>query len=234
MAVSIPSAKKVATTLLLGTLAAVAVLAFVAVLPAALAAAESIHLPTYAAWAYALLADVGTVTGILGALILSDKKGRRFAVTSVAIFALMSGSMNVAHALNVVGDKVPAWLLVAYGLLGTLALYLSTETASRVAVALTPELEGHPLPKKAATSHPAERFVGKPAGGSKAKNTRRAPTRTDDVLIAQGVEVARRRKAQGKPVTITALKDELRTSWDRAKAVHAVIEANDSSQEVAA
>ncbi len=159
-----PAAKKVATVLLLIALSLVASLALVRTFPAALAAAQAIGLPQYAAVSWALLPDAGTLVGLLGALVLTDRRGRHFAIVSVVLFGLSSALVNVAHALSGRYGEEPVALLVAYGLTATLALVLSAETASRVVVSLAPAVEAKPVPhvEKKVPADKAARPRGRP------------------------------------------------------------------------
>ncbi|MFG2637006.1 hypothetical protein ACGFX8_24615 [Streptomyces sp. NPDC048362] len=139
-------ARKRGAIALLVALGLVAILAAVSTFPAALYAAKLIHLPTFAAYSWAALPDLATVVGLLGALILTDSKGRRFAILSVVVFAIASGLVNVAHALSGEFPKAPIALLVAYGLTAAIALCLSAETAARVVASLV-NLDGEEEPE---------------------------------------------------------------------------------------
>lgn len=214
MSSTTPAAKRVATVLLLVALALVAALAFVSTFPAAYYAAETIGLPTYAAVSWALLPDAGTLVGMLGALVLTDRRGRRFAITSVAAFAGSSALVNVAHALADRYGNAPTALLVAYGLTATVALFLSAETASRVVVSLVPAVEAKPVQKmkpkqtdgrKAGTAHPGRR--------------------DEATVVAQAREVASKYAREGKRLTVSALQAECRLSFQRARRVHAEVTA---------
>ncbi|MEU3896225.1 hypothetical protein [Streptomyces sp. NPDC045251] len=205
-----PTAKRVATVALLVCLLVVAALAFVSTFPAALAAAYSIGLPPVAAYCWAALPDAGTLVGMLGALVLADRKGRRFALATVAVFALSSALVNVAHALSGRYGEAPVPLLVAYGLTATVALFLSAETASRVVASLAPAVEGEAVPKV------ESRATGK---GSKLP-----ARRTEAQVIEQAREVARKYTRAGKRLTASALQSECRLSWKRASRVLAVVE----------
>ncbi|MEW1868752.1 hypothetical protein AB0420_11450 [Streptomyces caelestis] len=211
MSSTTPAAKRVATVLLLVALSLVAVLAFVSTFPAAYYAAETIGLPTYAAVSWALLPDAGTLVGMLGALVLTDRRGRRFAILSVIVFGLSSALVNIAHAIADRMGTPPVGLLVAYGATATIALVLSAETASRVVVSLAPAVEANPVPK--VERKPAEKGSNLP------------PRRDDTTVIEQAREVARRYAREGKRLTVSALQAECRLSWKRAARVHAEVTA---------
>ncbi|KES07063.1 hypothetical protein BU52_10725 [Streptomyces toyocaensis] len=211
MSSTAPAAKRVATVLLLVALSLVAALAFVSTFPAAYYAAETIGLPTYAAVSWALLPDAGTLVGMLGALVLTDRRGRRFAILSVIVFGLSSALVNVAHAIADRMGTPPVGLLVAYGATATIALVLSAETASRVVVSLVPAVEAKPVPK--VEKEPAEKGSNLP------------PRRDDTTVIAQAREVARKYAREGKRLTVSALQAECRLSWKRAARVHAEVTA---------
>ncbi|WP_030833356.1 hypothetical protein [Streptomyces hygroscopicus] len=147
MSSTAPAARRVATVLLLVALSLVAILAFVSTFPAAYYAAETIGLPTYAAVSWALLPYAGTLVGMLGALVLTDRRGRRFAILSVIVFGLSSALVNIAHAIADRMETPPVGVLVAYGATATIALVLSAETASRVVVSLVPAVEAKPSPR---------------------------------------------------------------------------------------
>ncbi|GHB00486.1 hypothetical protein ACN6K6_006031 [Streptomyces violaceoruber] len=208
-----PTAKRVATVALLVCLLVVAALAFVSTFPAALAAAYSIGLPPVAAYCWAALPDAGTLVGMLGALVLTDRKGRRFALATVAVFALSSALVNVAHALSGRYGEAPVPLLVAYGLTATVALFLSAETASRVVASLAPAVEGEAVPK-----------VESRATGGEGKGSTLPARRTEAQVIEQAREVARKYARAGKRLTASALQSECRLSWKRASRVLAVVE----------
>ncbi|MEU3639763.1 hypothetical protein AB0H23_26555 [Streptomyces albogriseolus] len=210
MSSTTPAAKRVATVLLLIALSLVAALAFVSTFPAAYYAAETIGLPTYAAVSWALLPDAGTLVGMLGALVLTDRRGRRFAITSVAAFAGSSALVNVAHALADRYGNAPTALLVAYGLTATVALFLSAETASRVVVSLVPAVEAKP--------------VRRVESRATAKGSTLPARRTEAQVIEQAREVARKYARSGKRLTVSALQAECRLSWKRASRVLAVVE----------
>lgn len=218
MSSAVPAAKRVATILLLISLTLVAVLASVSTFPAALAAAQTIGLPMYAAVSWALLPDAGTLVGMLGALVLSDRKGRRFAIVSVILFALSSALVNVAHALSGRYEEEPVPLLVAYGTTATLALVLASETASRVVATLFPAVEAKPVPKVEKRST-AERRTGK----EEKKGTSLPPRRDETTVIEQAKELAADYARKGKRLTPTAVQRELRLSRSRASRVHAEV-----------
>ncbi|MFD3787582.1 hypothetical protein [Streptomyces cyaneofuscatus] len=209
-----PAPKKVATVLLLIALSLVASLAFVSTFPAALAAAQAIGLPQYAAVSWALLPDAGTLVGLLGALVLTDRRGRRFAILSVVLFGLSSALVNVAHALSGRYGEEPVPLLVAYGLTATLALVLSAETASRVVVSLVPAVEAKPVP------HVEKKPTGKAAEGKSLPSRR-----PEAVVIEQAKELAQTYARTGRKLTVSAMQKDLRLSWDRASRVHAEVTA---------
>lgn len=215
-------AKRTATVLLLVALSAVAILAFVSTFPAAYYAAELINLPKYAAVSWALLPDAATVVGILGALVLTDKRGRRFAILSVVLFGIASALVNVAHSLSGRIAEEPVALLVAYGLVATLALILSAETASRVVTALVPAVEAKPLPKprptrkvddEETTTKALASVVTMPHKDDRASLRKR----TDEEIAEAAQELRRQYEAQGKRFTVTALQQDLRLSYERAK-----------------
>ncbi|HWU04884.1 MAG TPA: hypothetical protein VN520_00490 [Streptomyces sp.] len=210
-----PAPKKVATVLLLIALSLVASLAFVSTFPAALAAAQAIGLPQYAAVSWALLPDAGTLVGLLGALVLTDRRGRRFAIVSVVLFGLSSALVNVAHALSGRYGEEPVPLLVAYGLTATLALVLSAEAASRVVVSLIPAVEAKPVPH-------VER---KAPAGKKTEGKSLPSRRSEAVVIEQAKELAQTYARTGRKLTVSAMQTELRLSWARASRVHAELAA---------
>jgi hypothetical protein len=219
MSSAVPAAKRVATILLLISLTLVAVLASVSTFPAALAAAQTIGLPMYAAVSWALLPDAGTLVGMLGALVLSDRKGRRFAIVSVILFALSSALVNVAHALSGRYEEEPVPLLVAYGTTATLALVLASETASRVVATLFPAVEAKPV-LKVKKRPTAERRTDKEKKGASLP-----PRRDEATVIEQAKELAADYARKGKRLTPTAVQKELRLSWSRAARVHAEVTA---------
>jgi hypothetical protein len=206
--------KKAAVTTLFVALAVVAVLAAVATFPAALSAAQTIGLPRYAAIAWACLPDVGVVVGMLGALVLTDPKGRRFAIGSVVAFGLSSAMVNISHAVAARFEEEPVALLVAYGAVATVSLILSVETASRVAVELVPALESKPVP-------PVE---PKPTEGA-VKGASMPKRRSEDVVIEQARKLAKEYARTGKKLTVSAMQSELRLSWNRASRVHSEVTA---------
>ncbi|MFE2335055.1 hypothetical protein [Streptomyces coelicoflavus] len=214
MSPTAPAAKKVATVILLVALTFVAALAFVSTFPAALYAAESIGLPPYAAVCWALLPDAGTLVGMLGALVLSERRGRRFAILSVATFALSSALVNVAHSLAERIEQEPTALLVAYGLTATVALVLSAEVASRVVVSLVPAVEAKAVPK-----------VEPKRTESKSTGKELPSRRPDAVVMEQAKELAQTYARTGRKLTTTAVQKELRLSWERASRVHAEVTA---------
>ncbi|CAL9298805.1 hypothetical protein SUDANB148_02970 [Streptomyces sp. SudanB148_2056] len=213
MSSTTPAPKRVATVLLLICLSIVVILAAVSTFPAALSAALSIGLPRYAAVCWALLPDVATLVGALGALIMSDRKGRRFAISTVVCFGLSSAMVNVSHAVAERMGTPPTALLVAYGIVATLALILATETASRVVVSLVPAVEAKPVPR-------VEKKATEKTSGEKTNLPKR---RDDETLLAQAREVASDYARKGKRLTVSAVQKELRLSWARAQKVHAEV-----------
>ncbi|MEV5425636.1 hypothetical protein OIE99_29500 [Streptomyces cellulosae] len=211
--------KKTAVVVLLACLTIVIALAGIAAFPPALAAAQSINLPPVAAWAWALLPDFATLVGMLGALVLNDKRGRRFAVLSIATFALAGAVVQVTHALGDRVEEPPVGLLVAFGLVASLALFLSAETASRVVAFMIPAVEAKPVPR--VERKPAEKKVT----GKGEKGSNLPPRRDDTTVIEQAREVARRYAREGKRLTVSALQAECRLSWKRAARVHAEVTA---------
>lgn len=153
---------------------------------------------------------------MLGALVLTDRKGRRFAIATVAVFALSSALVNVAHALSDRIEEAPVPLLVAYGLTATVALFLSAETASRVVASLAPAIEGETVPKVEGDTGKGKRRKG--------KSPALPPRRSEDVVIEQAREVARTYARSGRRLTASALQSELRLSWERAVRVLAAVE----------
>lgn len=198
--------RRSATILLLIALSAVALLAFVSTFPAALYAAEQIHLPSVAAITWALIPDAATLVGMLGALVLNDRKGRRFSVATVATFATASGLVNVAHALSDAYERSPVALLVAYGLVATVALFLSAEVASRVVASL--------VPVEASVS------VVEPPKEPKPAPTPIGPRKSDKEIARKAERLADRYRTSGRRLTVSALQSELHIGFDRAKRVY--------------